>query len=125
MFKFSVTEGPKTYTAATRPIASYEDIWGNKLDEPLFAIKDIIINSSNVDIKGKSKNTLKFSYKGITFIKFKSSEDEFKEIIKNETNKFTFIGKFKINEYYGNIYPQIVIEDYYFDKTNEVETFQF
>ena len=32
MFKFSVTEGPKTYTAATRPIASYEDIhpgdWG-------------------------------------------------------------------------------------------------
>ena len=108
-----------------KTIASYEDIWGNKLDEPLFAIKDIIINSSNVDIKGKSKNTLKFSYKGITFIKFKSSEDEFKEIIKNENNKFTFIGKFKINEYYGNIYPQIVIEDYYFNKTNEVETFQF
>lgn len=106
-------------------IGSYDYVWGNKLDEPIFAIEDIVINSNDIELKGKSKNTIKFNYKDIEFIKFKASEDEYEEIIKNEINKFTLVGRFKVNEYCGNITPQILIEDYTYCKSEEVKKFVF
>lgn len=106
-------------------IGSYDYLWGNKLDEPLFAIENIIINSSDISLMGKSKNTIKFEYNGINFIKFKASENEYEEIIKNENNIFTIVGKFKVNEYGGNITPQILIENYTYKQTREVKKFKF
>jgi hypothetical protein len=95
------------------------------LDEPLFALEDINVSSSDVMIMGKNKTTLKINYNNISIIKFKSCEDEYNEIIKNDNNKFTIIGRFKINEYNVNTYGQILIENYKFEKTNEVKAFKF
>lgn len=106
-------------------IGSFENVWGGKLDEPLFALEDINISSDNVAIMGANKTTLKLIYNGISFIKFKSNEDEYNEIIQNKNNKFTIIGKFKINEYNNSVNPQILIEDYMFEKTNEIKQFRF
>lgn len=106
-------------------IGGMDKIWGGKLDEPIFAIEDLIIPKSDVYIQGKTKSTLKLLYNGISFIKFKSNEDEYNKIIENENNKFCIIGRFKINEYNGSIYPQILIEDYMFSKTDEVKPFKF
>ena len=106
-------------------IGNFDTVWGNKLDEPLFALENLNIPSSDVMIMGKNKTTLKINYNNISLIKFKSSEDEYNEIIKNDNNKFTIIGRFKINEYNGNTYGQILIENYKFEKTNEVKTFRF
>ena len=106
-------------------IGSFDNIWGGKLDEPLFAVENINIPSSDVAIMGSNKTTLKLIYNGISFIKFKSNEDEYNDIIKNANNKFTIIGRFKINEYNNSIYPQILIEDYMFEETNEIKAFRF
>ena len=79
----------------------------------------------NVRIMGKNKNTIKIIHNGIEFIKFKSSEDEYNEIVKNKHNKFTIVGKFKVNEYCGNVTPQILIEDYYFEQVEVKPKFIF
>lgn len=100
-------------------IGNYDYIWGNKLDEPIFAIEDIIIPSDDVQIIGKNKTTLKFKYKDIEFMKFKSSEEEYNEIIKNNNNKFTIVGKFKVNKYNGVATAQVLIEGYKFEKCDK------
>ena len=106
-------------------VGSYDYIWGNKLDEPLFAIQDVVIPSKDIQLMGKNKNTIKFTFNDIEFIKFKASEDEYNEIVKNENNKFTIIGKFKTNEYGGVTKAQILIENYKFEKSEVVKKFVF
>jgi single-stranded DNA-specific DHH superfamily exonuclease len=106
-------------------IGNFDTVWGNKLDEPIFVIENINIPSSDVMVMGANKTTLKLKYNNISFIKFKSSEEEYNEIIKNDNNKFTIIGRFKINEYNNNTYAQVLIENYKFEKTNEVKPFRF
>ena len=106
-------------------IGSYDYIWGNKLDEPIFAIEDIIVDSNNIKLMGKNKNTIKIIHNGIEFIKFKSSEDEYNNIMKNKHNIFTIVGKFKVNEYCGNTTPQVLIEDYKYKATEVKPKFIF
>lgn len=106
-------------------IGSLSYAWGNKLDEPLFVIENILISSKDVVLMGKAKTTLKFKYNDIEFIKFKINEEEYNNIIKNENNKFTIIGKFKTNNYNNSCIPQVLIENYKFEKSNEVKKFVF
>lgn len=106
-------------------IGSYAYIWGNKLDEPLFAIEDILIESKDIQLKGANKNTIQFTYNDIVFIKFKSNEEEYNKIIENEVNKFTIICKFKVNEYNGTVTPQAVIEDFDYVKSEKKKVFKF
>ena len=106
-------------------IGSYDYIWGNKLDEPIFAIEDIIVDYNNIKLIGKNKNTIKIIHNGIEFIKFKSSEDEYNNIMKNKHNIFTIVGKFKVNEYCGNTTPQVLIEDYKYKATEVKPKFIF
>lgn len=104
-------------------VAEYDYIWGNSVDEPLFVIKDIKINKDDISLLGANKNTLKFKFKEIDIIKFKSSEDEYNELKCNDTISLTAIVKFNINDYNGNKYPQIKIEDMIYEKANA--TFRF
>jgi single-stranded-DNA-specific exonuclease len=97
--------------AIIESVASYSDIWGTTVKEPIFAIDGITINTNDIELMGKNKNTIKFKYKDIGLIKFKSSEEEYEQIIKNKGIKLTAIGKFGLNEYNGNSYPQVTIDD--------------
>jgi len=106
-------------------IAKYHHIWGNKVQEPIFAIEDIIVNSNDVEIIGANKNTIKFSYQGINFIKFKTSEETYLQIKQNNQNKFTIIGKFSVNDYNGKTTAQIIIENMHFEKSNIIKQFTF
>lgn len=108
-----------------KTIASFSDFWGNEVDEPLFAIEDIIVPKDKVFIMGKTKTTLKIIHNGIDFIKFRSSEDEYNDIMKNDTNKFTMVGRFKVNNYNNVDYPQVIIENYKFEKSESSIPFKF
>lgn len=105
-------------------IGGLSSIWGNKLDEPLFAIENIIINSSDITIN-ESKTTIKFTYNDIEFIKFKTNEDVYNEIKINNINEFTIIGRFTLNEYNGTSKSQVVIEDFEYKKSNNKTKFRF
>lgn len=98
------------------------DFWGQKVEEPMLAIKEIEVNKDEVYINGAKKNTLKFVYKGIEFIKFFSSEEEWEGIVKQgERLVIDVVGKCSINEYEGKKIPQIIIEDYEVVKVKKKE----
>jgi single-stranded-DNA-specific exonuclease len=103
-------------------LTKYKDLWGQKVEEPLIAIKDIEVNKDEIYLNGKTSKTLKFTYKGIEFIKFFSSEDEWEILIsKGERLVIDIVGKCSINEYKGEKKPQIVMEDYEVIKTKKKE----
>lgn len=105
-------------------IGKYDYIWGNKLDEPLFAI-EFPLNSNDINLIGSKKNTIKFIYNCVEFVLFNTNEELYNELTKNEANKITIIGKFKINQYKNNISPQVVIEDIDFEPTKLIKKFVF
>jgi single-stranded-DNA-specific exonuclease len=94
-----------------KELTKHRDIWGYKVEEPLIAIKDIEVNKDDIYINGSKKNTLKFSYKGMDFIKFFSSEQEWESIVnKGQRLVIDVVGKCSINEYNGVKTPQVVME---------------
>lgn len=105
-----------------KEVGEWANIWGNMLDEPLFAITDIYIPTERVKLIGEKKNIIKFEANNITFIKKFTSEDAYNQMIlkqavglqKKKVNKIKMdvIGKFTINKWDGNEYPQIEIVDY-------------
>lgn len=95
-----------------------KELWCNGCEEPLVAIKNLKVKKSNISIKG---SVLKIFDKGISYIKFKSNENEYNEIVSKgfgDYIEFSIIGRYSLNEYNGNRYPQIIIEDYEFEIKN-------
>ena len=102
------------------------DVWGTTVEEPMFAIENIIVNKSDINLMGKSENTIKFTFHNIDFIKFNSSKNIYNDIVSiGDSIKFTVIGRFSINEYNGTKSPQILMEDFMFEKATEVQKFRF
>lgn len=97
-------------------VSEHGDIWGTTVSEPVFAIKDININTKDIQLMGSKLSTIKFKYKDIEFIKFKSNEEEFNEITKYKNINLTLIGKFGMNTYNGGSTPQIIIENMKYEK---------
>lgn len=88
-------------------------LWGQNCSEPLIVSRYIPIEKKQFQIIGTNKDTIKFEYNNIVYIKFHA-----KELIKriNELNdKGTYllevIGKGNINCWNGGETPQILIED--------------
>lgn len=107
-------------------IGKMENMWGNKLDEPIFAVENIILDTQNdIELMGKTKTTLKIICNGIPFIKFKFNEDLYNDMLKFKSIKFTAICKFKVNEYNNTVEPQIMIEDMFYVESKEVKVFKF
>ena len=107
-------------------IGKWNNIWGNGIDEPLFAITNINLNISDIKLLGEKKNfitiTKEVGSNTIKFVKGFTNEEEYNKMIcKNkkvgfgktvERIKMDIIGKFVINKFNGNEYPQIEIIDY-------------
>lgn len=55
--------------------------------------------------------TLKIQLEDISIIKFKSSQEEYEEFCAENT-VLTAICKCNINEWQGNVSPQLIIEDF-------------
>lgn len=92
-------------------IGKLKNIWGNSVDEPLFVVENLTVNSKDIELMGKNKNTIKIIYNGISLLKFFTSEDKYNQMKQHQAISLTIIGKFGINEYNGKITPQIIIED--------------
>ena len=96
-------------------IAEMEDYWGKDVTEPLICIERVKVSSDMVTVYQKRDNTLKLTLpNGISLVKFKATD---KECFKLQNQGFGYlelniIGKANRNEWNGNIYPQILIEDY-------------
>lgn len=92
-------------------LGSATDIYGQGLPEPLIYVQDINLSSSDIEIIGKNKDTLKFTKFGITYIRF-HAKDMIEDLSKYSNMKINLVGKANINEWMGNVTPQIFIEEY-------------
>ena len=92
----------------------YKDdtIWGQKNDSPLMCITDVKIKQSDIQVCGARKDTLRFKYNGITYIKFFATKDIEKLQRCGDEFNLTIIGEGALNEWVGTVSPQIMIKDY-------------
>ena len=94
-----------------RDIDNYEGIWGTNVPEPLIYVKNIKANSSNIQIMGKNKDTVKITYNGIAYMKFHAKEFIEEMEGKDEIN-LEVIGRGNLNRWGGLETPQIFIDSY-------------
>lgn len=90
-------------------LASHPEYFGNHIEEPMIVIKDIPL--MNVMVMGASKDSIKISYNGIDYVKFKDT-DFIEEIMNNRTKKLTVYGRANLNEWMGKTTIQCLISDY-------------
>ena len=80
----------------------------------MIAIQKINIPKDNIKLLSPDKNpTLKLSLKnGIDLIKFKSSQEEYENLIETGSVIIDVVGRCERNVWNGNITPQIIVEEY-------------
>ena len=87
------------------------NLWAKGNEEPYIVIKDIILTPESFQFIGGNKDTVKFNVNGVDFLKFKDTE--LVEKIKGMKEiRITVLGKANINNFMGNLSPQMFIEDY-------------
>lgn len=87
------------------------NLWAKGNEEPYIVIKDIILTPESFQFIGGNKDTVKFNVNGVDFLKFKDTE--MVEKIKGMKEiRITVLGKANINNFMGNLSPQMFIEDY-------------
>ena len=97
-------------------ISNNSFIFDNGLQQPIFGVKEIPVNA---DTAAWSKNTLRIKIDGVTFIKFKVSEDEYLELIKNNGSTIDVVGTFSVNEWKGMKFPQMMIDEFEINENTE------
>lgn len=96
-------------------LGGLKELWGQNIDEPLFAVENIAVTKDMLSLMSKDKNpTLKIQLpNGVTCIKFKSSEEELDSLYSaNGCVTINLVGKAEVNRYFNNVTPQIIITDY-------------
>jgi len=109
-------------------VGKLEDVWGNTLQEPTFALTNIKLDVADIQLMGKKRNIVKFRKNDINFIKFYANEDVLNDMKMKSKVGFgkspkvvlmDIIGTFTTNEYMDNIYPQINIVSYNVKRCDE------
>lgn len=93
-------------------IGEMDEYWGKDCDESLVAITGIQVTKDNLTMM--KSNTVKISLpNNISIIKFRMSDEEFNTLYsENGVVEIDIVGKCNVNEWAGNRYPQIMLEDY-------------
>ena len=88
------------------------ELWGNGISEPTFHIYDIYINSSDIRELGANKLTIKFTYQGVDFIHFFTSNKLKEELHMDKATKIILnvIGTLDWNEYRGKRTKQVIMD---------------
>lgn len=94
-------------------LIEYDDIWGQEVEQPKIAIKDLVITKDNIVLmKGTTLKIMTSGESDISLIRFRSSEQEYEILCPSDLGCVTIdvIGVCERNSY--NDKPQIIIKDY-------------
>lgn len=96
-----------------KDICDLKYIYSTNIQEPLIYIENIKVPTADVKLIGEKKNTIKIETDEVDFIRFKSNEEMYNDMVdwKGEVC-LNIIGKASINEYNGKMYGQIMVEDW-------------
>lgn len=92
-------------------IGSYDFIWSQQNEVPKIHITDINLTRKDIQIIGKTGNTVRFEKNGITYIQFFANE-LIEELQRFNDIKLEVVGTAKLNSWGGRITRQIIIKDY-------------
>lgn len=92
-------------------IGNNDFIWSQQNDTPKIHVTDINLTPKDIQIIGKSNNTLKFEKNGITYIQF-FANDLIEELKQYDDIKLEVVGTAKLNWWGGRVTRQIIIKDY-------------
>ena len=95
--------------ALVAELASYPEYFGNHIDEIKFIFKNISL--ANVMAMGTNKDSMKISYNGIDYVRFKDA-DFVEKIMNNRTALLTIYGRANLNTFMGKTSVQCFIDDY-------------
>lgn len=103
-------------------VAGYNTLWGQDMEQPMIAFEKVPITQTSLELMSRDKNpTLKITMpNGLSFIKFKSSEEEYDSLFPKSVYEGVFVnivGVCNINEWNGRISPQIEVKDLGLAKT--------
>lgn len=98
--------------------ASREDLYGNSIPQPLFAIERVL-SPADVHIMGKDKSSIKLSCGEISLVGFKHSDWAAKLSSIQKNFKITCVGRPQNNEWMGKTSIQIIMEDLIIDDTQD------
>ena len=90
-------------------LAEHPEFFGNHIDEVKIVIENIPLMS--VMTMGTNKDSMKISYNGIDYVRFKDL-DFVEQVMKDRTKKLTVYGRANLNEWMGKKSIQIFIDDY-------------
>lgn len=116
-----------------RNLNQFDNFTGTGFNEPLFCVKDIIINKNEIEIMGKDRNSLGFFINdGIKVVIFKlPNNDELLNWVTHDSDdnvvKIEIVGKAVLNYYNNVVTPQIIITDYNLldkYKSNEITDYE-
>ena len=80
-------------------------LWGQHNDEPIIIVEDITIDSKDISIIGSYKDTVRFTFNGITYVKFKAKALIEELFLYNGKLNITAAGRGNINEWGGKRSP--------------------
>ena len=102
-------------------VSELNKYWSRGFDKPLFYVKLTNLTGAEVEIIGQKRNTIRIKKNNITYLKFKCSPEEIKDIESKIVNEIELVGHFSINEYFNNLYPQVIIEDLEYKGTEKAQ----
>lgn len=96
-------------------LAELVPVYGKGFAEPKLGIVNAIIPADKFNIMGADQTTVKFYVNGVSCIRFKDKEfvEKIRSALENKTDLvIDFVGRSGLNEWMGNVTPQIIIENF-------------
>lgn len=107
-----VVEGNCSYLSAMiKDLDRGKPLYGQGCKEPIIIAQNITINPNDISVIGKNADTIRFTFNGITYIKFKATELIDKIRTYSDKISITAAGRANVNHWGGRATPQIQIDE--------------
>lgn len=99
----------------------YKELWGEGIPAPDMGFSGININTNDIQLLGKNKTTIKFTYNGIDYIRFFCGEEIRKRFMLDSPQNILIdlVGKLNINTWQDTESFQVVFSDFEITKVSE------
>ena len=104
-----ILDGRENINPLLESLAEHPEFFGNHIDEIKVVIKNISL--ANVMAMGANKDSMKVSFNGIDYVRFKDANFT-EEVFSNRMKKLTVYGRINLNTFAGRTTTQVFIDDY-------------
>jgi single-stranded-DNA-specific exonuclease len=108
---FARTMYDKDLAALIFDLGSRPEVWGQGNPVPLIYVSDLYLDKSDIQVIGAKQDTVKIEKNGVAFMKFRAL-DMIDELNRCNQIKLNVVGKANLNNWGGQITPQLFIENY-------------